>query len=269
MTARRLTHAARNAGPSSSPTPTERFAADGLPPHVGRRHRRRPRRRQGRLLLVLRLEGTAVHRDPPVAQSDLRRRQQRAIDDVEDPVGASSSGIRAGVLWMAEHRDLRRLFEFARTEATFAAAWRAGQTVLVSDAVEHLKEAIAEGRIPDNDPEALAHGILGVSNRLCTIYIDERGDDPETVADLVVSFCRNGFAARRVGPRQPARPVGSAELGQDPLEVADRLVDPLLVLDEGEADVAVAAGPKPTPGDSATCASFTSNEQNSTEPISR
>ena len=47
-----------------------------------------------------------------------------------------------------------------------------------------------------NDPEALAHGILGVSNRLCTIYIDELNDDPEKVADLVVSFCRNGFAGR-------------------------------------------------------------------------
>ena len=95
---------------------------------------------------------------------------------------------------MAEHRDLRRLFEFARTETTFTAGWRTGQTVLVSDAVEHLKEAIAEGRIPDGDPEALAHAILGVSTRLATLYIDELEKDPEWVADLVVSFCRNGFA---------------------------------------------------------------------------
>jgi AcrR family transcriptional regulator len=130
------------------------------------------------------------------SQRDFRRRQHRAIEGVEDPVVRIELGIRAGVLWMAEHRDLRRLFEFARTEATFTAAWRAGQSVLVSDAVEHLKEAIAEGRIPDNDPEALAHGILGVSNRLCTIYLDEMDDDPESVADLVVSFCRNGFAGR-------------------------------------------------------------------------
>ena len=75
--------------------------------------------------------------------------------------------------------------------------WRAGQTVLVSDAVEHLKEAIAEGRIPDSDPEALAHAILGVvepAHARCTSTIATR--TPNEVADMVVSFCRNGFAGR-------------------------------------------------------------------------
>jgi glycerol kinase len=40
--------------------------------------------------------------------------------------------------------------------------------------------------------------------------------------------------------------------GERPLEVADRLVDALLVLDEREPHVPLAAGPNPTPGDSAT-----------------
>ena len=62
------------------------------------------------------------------AQRDFRRRQQRAIDDVEDPVVRIELGIRAGVLWMAEHRDLRRLFEFARDRGRPSPrAWRAGQ----------------------------------------------------------------------------------------------------------------------------------------------
>jgi AcrR family transcriptional regulator len=130
------------------------------------------------------------------AQRDLRRRQQRAIEGVEDPVRRLELGIRAGVLWMAEHNDLRRLFEFARTESTFNRAMRAGQAVSVGDAVDHIKEAIVAGRIPDRDPESLALGILGVTNVMTTVYIDDRGDDPEHVADLVVDFCMHGIGAR-------------------------------------------------------------------------
>jgi AcrR family transcriptional regulator len=131
------------------------------------------------------------------SQKDLRRRQQRAIEGVEDPVKRLELGIRAGVLWMAEHNDMRRLFEFARTESTFAKAMRAGQAVLVSDAVEPLKSAIVEGLIPDRDPESLALGILGVTNVMTTVFIDERHEDPEHVADLVVAFCMEGIGGRR------------------------------------------------------------------------
>jgi AcrR family transcriptional regulator len=130
------------------------------------------------------------------AQKDMRRRQQKAIAGVEDPVRRLELGIRAGVEWMAEHNDQRRLFEFARTESTFAPSMRAGQSVAVADAVEHLKEAIVEGRIPDRDPEALALAILGVSNQLTNVYTDERSETPQHVADLVVSFCMEGIGVR-------------------------------------------------------------------------
>ncbi|MET0826580.1 MAG: helix-turn-helix domain-containing protein, partial [Acidimicrobiales bacterium] len=52
------------------------------------------------------------------SQKDMRRRQQRAISSIDDPVKRVELGIRAGVEWLAEHNDLRRLFEFARTEST-------------------------------------------------------------------------------------------------------------------------------------------------------
>lgn len=129
------------------------------------------------------------------SQTDMRRRQQAAIDGVEDPVERLQLGVRAAVLWLAEHDDLRRLFEFARTEAAFNGAMRAGQRVLVDDAVAHLKEAIVEGRIPDRDPEVLAHAILGVANHLTRVYIGSRGQDPGSVADLVVGFCMEGIGA--------------------------------------------------------------------------
>ena len=127
------------------------------------------------------------------AQKDMRRGQQRAITDVEDPVKRIELGIRAGVLWLAENNDLRRLFEFARTESTFADAMSAGQAVLVADARVHLEEAIRDGRIPDQDAEALAFAILGVSNQLTHVYIDGRHADPDLVADMVVTFCRDGL----------------------------------------------------------------------------
>ena len=131
------------------------------------------------------------------AQTDMRRRQQGAISGIEDPVARVQLGVRAAVLWLAGHDDLRRLFEFARTEAAFNGAMRAGQTVLVDDAVAHLKEAIVEGRIPDRDPEVLAHAILGVANHLTRVYIGSRGQDPDEVADMVVAFCMEGIGAER------------------------------------------------------------------------
>ena len=131
------------------------------------------------------------------AQNDMRRTQQHRIEGVEDPVERIQLGVRAAVLWMAEHDDLRRLFEFARTETAFNAAMKAGQQVVVSDAVAHLKEAIVAGRIPDRDPEVLAHAILGVANHLTRVYIGSRKQDPDEVADMVVTFCMEGIGAGR------------------------------------------------------------------------
>ena len=131
------------------------------------------------------------------AQNDMRRTQQHRIEGVEDPVERIQLGVRAAVLWMAEHDDLRRLFEFARTETAFNAAMKAGQQVVASDAVAHLKEAIVAGRIPDRDPEVLAHAILGVANHLTRVYIGSRKQDPDEVADMVVTFCMEGIGAGR------------------------------------------------------------------------
>ena len=128
------------------------------------------------------------------AQIDLRRTQLRAIEGIDDPVRRIELGIRSAVLWMGSHPDLRRLFEFARTEGSFAKAMRSGQSTLVMDARTHLQEAIDCGRIPDRDAEALAHAILGITNQLTMVYIDAADRDHEEIADLAVAICRNGFA---------------------------------------------------------------------------
>jgi len=132
------------------------------------------------------------------AQKDLRRTQMHAITDEPDPVRRLEMGIRAGVLWMAKHNQQRKLFEFARTEPTFAGAVMAGQRVLVADAVDHLRQAIDGGGIPDRDPEALGWGILGVTNVMTRIYIDERGADPDEVADIAVWAVPFGLVGARL-----------------------------------------------------------------------
>lgn len=130
------------------------------------------------------------------AQKDMRRRQQKAIADVEDPVQRIELAIRAAVHWSAEHRDLFKLFEFAQTDQRFASLIQSGRKVLAHDAIPQLKDAIAAGEIPDSDPEQLAHAVLGVTINLTMVYIHQRNESPERVADAVVDFCLRGIGAR-------------------------------------------------------------------------
>ncbi len=68
--------------------------------------------------------------------------------------------------------------QFALTEEAFAKAVRRGQEVALGDAVTHIKEAIAEGRIRDAEPEALAHAVLGLTGHLAREYRASAGRRP-------------------------------------------------------------------------------------------
>jgi AcrR family transcriptional regulator len=126
------------------------------------------------------------------AQTDLRRRQQQAIADEPDPVRRIELGLRASLAWSEAHRDHNKLIQFAATEATFAGALRRGQEIAVGDVVKHVKEAIAQGRIRDADPDVLAHAMVGVAAHLTRTFIYERGEPADTVADAAVAFCLDG-----------------------------------------------------------------------------
>ncbi|CAN5697596.1 TetR/AcrR family transcriptional regulator [soil metagenome] len=132
------------------------------------------------------------------AQRDLRRRQQHAIADEDDPVARIERGIRASLAWSEEHRDLFNLFAFAATEERFAPALRRGQEVAVADAARHLKDAIVDGAITDTDPDLLAHAILGVTSQLARTFVHERGETAAAVADAAVTFCLEGL----LGPKR-------------------------------------------------------------------
>lgn len=127
------------------------------------------------------------------AQTDLRRRQQQAIADEPDPVRRIELGLRASMAWSEAHRDHNKLIQFAATEAAFAEALRRGQDIAVADVVKHVKEAIAEGRIRDADPDVLAHAMVGVAGHLTRTFIYERGEPAEAVADAAVAFCLHGI----------------------------------------------------------------------------
>jgi AcrR family transcriptional regulator len=127
------------------------------------------------------------------AYTDLRRRQQQYVLESDDPVQRIEGGIRASMLWMAEHRHLIGLFQFAASEDRFAPSVRRGQDVSVADVVRHVKEGIVAGRIRDVDPLVLSHAILGVTNHLARVFLFERNEPAEQVAEQAITFCRDGL----------------------------------------------------------------------------
>lgn len=128
------------------------------------------------------------------AQTDLRRKQQQAIGDEADPVERIRLGLHASMEWAEAHCDYNNLIQFAATETTFVAALRRGQDIAVADVVKHVKEAIAQGRIRDTDPDLLAHAMVGVAGHLTRVFIYERGEPAEAIADAAVAFCLEGLS---------------------------------------------------------------------------
>jgi AcrR family transcriptional regulator len=127
------------------------------------------------------------------AQHDLRRTQQQAIEDEDDPVKRIALGIRASMRWSSEHPQLHQLFAFAATEERFAPAVRRGEQIAVADAARHVTEAIERGEIRDGDAVVTAHAILGVTTHLARRFVHEQGRPWEEVADAAASFCLEGM----------------------------------------------------------------------------
>ena len=130
------------------------------------------------------------------AQTDLRRSQQQAIADEADPVRASSSA--SGRRWPGPRPTATSTSSSSSRPPRNAShgALRRGQDIAVADAVRHVKEAIAEGRIRDGDPEVLAHAILGVTSHLAAHASSTTAATPaDEVADAAVAFCLDGLLA--------------------------------------------------------------------------
>lgn len=122
------------------------------------------------------------------AQLALRKHQQSAIGSEPDPVRRIELGIHASMRWLADHRPLMRITQFAVTEATFAEVIRQGQETAVADLMRHVKEGVAEGRIRDADPLVTTHAILGITNALARQFI-RSGDASIDVAGIAAEAC--------------------------------------------------------------------------------
>jgi AcrR family transcriptional regulator len=127
------------------------------------------------------------------AHHSLRKRQQQAIGDEPDPVRRLELGIRASMAWFDENRHLVTLFQFAATEERFARVLRENQDVAIADTSRHVKDAMAEGLIPDADPTVVSHAILGVTAHLARTFVHVRNEPVDAISDAAVSFCLSGL----------------------------------------------------------------------------
>jgi AcrR family transcriptional regulator len=123
----------------------------------------------------------------------LRRRQQAYIGTEPDPIRRLELGVQASMHWYREHRHVFNLFQFAATETAFAATLHESQENALNDAVRHVKEAMAAGRIREGDPLFLTQAVTGVTSLMARRFIFERDDDPDEVAAMTSSFILHGL----------------------------------------------------------------------------
>jgi AcrR family transcriptional regulator len=127
------------------------------------------------------------------ALRSMRLAQREAIAGEHDPARRIEQGIRAQLLWLAEHRDLFVLMEFARLDERFASVMRLGDQQTVAEAQPHVSAGITAGLLRGEDPVVLTMAIVGVTSHLARNLVLERDDDPERVAQVVIAFCRQGY----------------------------------------------------------------------------
>jgi AcrR family transcriptional regulator len=129
------------------------------------------------------------------ALRSMRDAQRDAIAGEPDPARRIEQGIRSSLRWLADHRHLFALMEFARTEERFAPIIRQGDQQTVADALPHVSAGITAGLLRGEDPVMLTMAILGVTGHLARVLVLEQGHDTDTVAEAAIAFCRQGYVA--------------------------------------------------------------------------
>jgi len=124
---------------------------------------------------------------------EIRRHQQAVIRDEPNPLHRIELGIRASLEWLADHPDVMRLVDFARTEDTFAGELRRGREISAADTQRHLQEAMDEGLIEHGDVRAMAIAIRGITDEVSRVSADTGEPVP---ADSVVKMVVHGV----IGP---------------------------------------------------------------------
>ncbi|MEA2433071.1 MAG: hypothetical protein QOG54_528 [Actinomycetota bacterium] len=126
----------------------------------------------------------------------LRRGQQEAIADIEDPVARIEQGIRSSIEFFRARPGFLALIRTAGRYDEFSGFVEKGQEIIAADTAIHIKEGIAAGELREGDPELMAHGILGAIFHFVEIYFGtypEASDDRPQLADEAVAFCLRGL----------------------------------------------------------------------------
>jgi AcrR family transcriptional regulator len=130
------------------------------------------------------------------ANHSLRRRQQQSIRNEPDPMRRLELGMHATMHWYADNRHMVNVFQFAASESEFADTLRQSQENGLNDAVKHVREAMAAGRIRPGDPIVMTHGIMGVTTTMVRALLFGANADPDVVADETIAFVFHGLGAR-------------------------------------------------------------------------
>lgn len=96
----------------------------------------------------------------------LRRAQAAAMDASADPLTRIRQGTEASVAFMAEHRAYFALLDVERSHdevgSELTDVLREGSDVYANDVVRLVRDAQAQGLVPDGDPRLYVVGVLGV-----------------------------------------------------------------------------------------------------------
>ncbi len=128
----------------------------------------------------------------------LRRAQQAAIADIDDPVARIEAGIKASIEFFRSKPGMLSLIRTAARYDEFAGFVEKGQEIIAADTASHIKEGMSRGSIRQGDPELMAHGILGAIFHFVEVYFGTAGDataDRPQLADEAVTFCLRGLLA--------------------------------------------------------------------------
>jgi hypothetical protein len=68
--------------------------------------------------------------------------------------------------------------------------------VAIDDITRHLKEAMVDGSIPDQDPTMLAHALVGATRHLARTYLYHDDRPVDLIADVAIRFVIGGLTAR-------------------------------------------------------------------------
>jgi AcrR family transcriptional regulator len=127
---------------------------------------------------------------------NLRRAQERAIENAGNPVTRIEQGIRASIGFFRENPEVLALIRIAGRYEEFQGLVENGRSIVVADTATHIKEGQAAGSIRHGDPELMAHGILGAIFHFVEVYLEndpEGSSDRPELADEAVTFCLRGL----------------------------------------------------------------------------